>query len=145
MTLTQHVTPTNYGVDVHGVAGDIEQVNTAFMSRNPPFGGVSAFFGSNLLLSDNFSAPVTSAASAFSLYNPLTISTTNPAISLHQSSVPSSESSTSSYQLLTELERNDTEVSSTVSGTKRAAPIDLSSHQPDGGSTSSKVTRYESK
>ena len=147
MALTQYLTPTNYGVDDHRVAGDIEQVNAAFMSRNPPFGSASAFPGSNPLPSNNFSAPVTSVSSAFSLFHPLvSLSRTNPTTPLHQPPVPgSSREYFTNYQQLSALDRNDTEVSSTVAAAKRAAPIDLSSHYPDGGSTSSKITRYESK
>ena len=144
---TQYLSPNNYDVDDHGVAGDIEQVNTAYMSRTSPFGDASAFPGSTLRSAHIIIfLPQSLLYLQRSLYHPpVSLSRTNPTTSLHQSPVsgPSREYSTN-YQLLTELKRHDTEVSSTVAGTKRAAPIDLSSHHPDGGSTSSKVTRYES-
>ena len=57
----------------------------------------------------------------------------------------SSREYSTNYQLHTESERKDSEVSSTVSGSKGAVSVDLFSHQPDGGSTSLKTTRFVSK
>ena len=128
-----------YKADDQGAETDMFD-NSTSASKNP------TLQSTNLL-----SAHVSSTSSASSLSDlpdltALDSFLTDLTTSLHQSPVPgpSTEYSTN-YQLLTELERNETEVCSAVSGTKTAAPIDLSSHQPDGGSTSSEVTRYESK